>query len=404
MPDAPLTPDKRTLDPAQAFTKNPPAPFVELGVTSCFSFLHGASDAVDLVTTAWKMGYDRIGIADRNSMAGIVRLHVEAKAAKMKPVIGTRLILTCGAEFLAYPKDRDAYGTLCALISKGRMTGPNGEWQEKGRCDISLADLAAHQDGVTLIAVPPEDLAPFEADLPRLTAALPQLTHIAAAHLYRGEDHARIERLDRLARAQGLRIVATNDVHYHTPERRPLQDVMTCIREKCTLKDAGFRLHANAERYLKSPEEMARLFQRWPHAIRESVLIAKRLKFSLDELKYEYPEDDIPAGRSPDDHLRILTEEGAAERYPDGVPEKVRDAIAKELAFIEKRELARYFITIQEIVAFGRSQNILCQGRGSAANSAVCFCLGITSVDPALNEVLFERFLSADRNEPPDID
>ncbi|MEM8849139.1 MAG: error-prone DNA polymerase [Pseudomonadota bacterium] len=404
MPDAPLTPDKRTLDPTEVFTKNPPAPFVELGVTSCFSFLHGASDAVDLVTTAWKMGYDRIGIADRNSMAGVVRLHVEAHAAKMKPIVGTRLILTCGAEFLAYPKNREAYGTLCALISKGRTTGPNGEWQEKGRCDITLADLAEHQHGVTLIALPAEDLDEFEADLARLTKTLPQLTHIAAAHLYRGDDHARIARLDLLARKHGLRIVATNDVHYHTPERRPLQDVMTCIREGVKLTEAGFHLAGNAERYLKSPQEMVRLFQRWPHAIRESVLIAKRLKFSLDALKYEYPEDDIPAGRGPDDHLRILTEEGAADRYPDGVPGKVMDAIEKELAFIKERELARYFITIQEIVAFGRSQDILCQGRGSAANSAVCFCLGITSVDPALNEVLFERFLSADRNEPPDID
>ncbi|MEM7491162.1 MAG: error-prone DNA polymerase, partial [Pseudomonadota bacterium] len=312
--------------------------------------------------------------------------------------------LTCGAAFLAYPKDRAAYGTLCALISKGRMTDPDGGWQEKGRCDITLADLAAHQAGTVLIALPGEDLDAFAADLPRLAKALPSLTHIAAAHLYRGDDHARIEWLDRLAAWHGLRIVATNDVQYHAPERRPLQDVMTCIREKCTLAEAGFRLHANAERHLKSPQEMARLFRRWPYAIRESVTIAKRLKFSLDELRYEYPEDDIPAGRSPDEHLRILTEDGAAKRYPDGVPGKVRDAIEKELAFIAERELARYFITIQEIVAFGRSQDILCQGRGSAANSAVCFCLGITSVDPALNEVLFERFLSADRNEPPDID
>ncbi|MFO6466076.1 error-prone DNA polymerase [Jannaschia sp. KMU-145] len=404
MPDAPLTPDKRTLDPDQVFTKNPPAPFVELGVTSCFSFLHGASDAVDLATTAWKMGYHAIGIADRNSMAGVVRMHTEATTTRMTPLIGTRLILTCGAEFLAYPKDRDGYGNLCALISKGRMTGPNGEWQEKGRCDITLADLRAHQAGSILIAVPGDDAAAFAADLPRLTDRMPALTHVAAAHLYRGDDAARIEALDRLARAHDLKIVATNDVHYHTPERRPLQDVMTCIREKCTIADAGFRLDANAERYLKSPGEMQRLFERWPHAITESLRIANRLDFSLSELKYEYPEDHIPAGRTPDGHLRILTEAGAALRYPDGVPGKVRDALEKELAFIAERDLARYFITIQEIVEFGRSQDILCQGRGSAANSAVCFCLGITSVDPALNEVLFERFLSADRNEPPDID
>ncbi|MCK0168868.1 error-prone DNA polymerase [Jannaschia sp. S6380] len=404
MPDAPLTPDRRTLDPEQDFVRNPPAPFVELGVTSCFSFLHGASEPIDLVTTASGLGYDRIGIADRNSVAGAVRMHVEATKAKITPLIGTRIVLFDGAAFLAYPRDRAAYGNLCALISKGRMTGLDGEWQEKGRCDLSLNDLADHQKGVVLIAVPPEDLDGFEARLGHLVRRLPSLTHIAVSHLYCGDDHARIERLDRLARFHGLRIVATGDVHYHVPERRPLQDVMTCIREKVKLHQAGFHLHANAERHLKSPQEMVHLFARWPHAIRESVAIADRLDFTLDELKYEYPEDHIPAGRTPDEHLRILTEAGAARRYPDGVPQKVREAVEKELAFIATRDLARYFITIQEIVAYGRSQGILCQGRGSAANSAVCFCLEITSVDPALNEVLFERFLSADRNEPPDID
>ncbi|CTQ49513.1 error-prone DNA polymerase [Jannaschia donghaensis] len=404
MPDQPLTPDRRTLDPEQEFTENRPAPFVELGMASCFSFLHGASDAVDLALTAWKMGYHRIGIADRNSMAGIVRMHVEVGKTRMKPLIGTRIVLACGTEFLAYPRDRDAYGNLCALISKGRMRGLDGEWQAKGQCDLSLADLAAHQTGTILIVLPPDDLAAFEADLPRLTAKLPSLSHIAATHLYRGDDHARIERLDRLARGHGLRLLATNDVQYHTPERRPLQDVMTCIREKVKLSEAGFHLSPNAERHLKSPEEMIRLFARWPHAIRESLRIAEQLDFDLGQLSYEYPEDHIPAGRTPDEHLRILTEDGAARRYPDGIPQKVRDAIEMELTFIAGRDLARYFITIQEIVSFGRGAGILCQGRGSAANSAVCFCLEITSVDPALNEVLFERFLSADRNEPPDID
>ncbi|GIT92773.1 error-prone DNA polymerase [Jannaschia pagri] len=404
MPDAPLTPDKRSLDPGQPFTRNPRAPFVELGVASCFSFLHGASDAVDLVTTAWELGYDRIGIADRNSMAGVVRIHTEAKTAKMTPVIGTRLILTCGANLLAYPTDRAAYGRLCQLISKGRMTTQDGARQDKGACDITLDDLAAHQAGSILIALPPEEISAFAADLRRLTRALPSLTHLAAAYHYRGDDQARIEALDRLARTHGLRLVATNDVHYHIPARRPLQDVMTCIREKVRLTEAGYLLHPNAERHLKSPAEMARLFDRWPHAIRESVKIADRATFSLKELKYEYPEDDVPEGRTPDTHLRLLTEQGANRRYPQGIPQKVRDAIETELAFIAERGLARYFITIQEIVSFARSQDILCQGRGSAANSAVCYCLWITSVDPAQHEVLFERFLSADRNEPPDID
>ncbi|WP_299652908.1 error-prone DNA polymerase [uncultured Jannaschia sp.] len=404
MPDQPLTPDKRTLARHDDFAANPPAPFVELGLTTCFSFLHGASEPVDLVLQAWELGYHALGIADRNSMAGVVRLHTEAETTKMRPLIGTRIVLVDGTEILAYPTDRDAYGNLCALISKGRMSTPDGAWQEKGRCDLTLADLAAHQAGLVLIAMPPDDLDAFAARLPGLVRRLPSLTHVAAAHLYRGDDHARIERLDRLARHHGLRIVATNDVHYHTPERRPLQDVMTCIREKTKLAEAGFRLHANAERHLKSPAEMVRLFARWPRAIAESLAIAERLRFSLRELRYEYPQDDVPAGRSPDEHLRILTEAGARRRYPEGVPQKVRDAVEKELDLIRRHDIARYFITIQEIVAEARGRGILCQGRGSAANSAVCFCLEITSVDPSKHDLLFERFLNDERREPPDID
>ena len=404
MPDQPLTPDRRTLDPDQAFEPNPRAPFVELGVTTCFSFLHGASEPVDLVLAAHAQGHHAIGVADRNSMAGVVRVHAEARTARMRPLIGTRIVLDCGLELLAYPKDREAYGQLCALISKGRMTDADGRWQRKGRCDLSLADLAAHQAGSVLIAVPPEDPAAFEARLPRLARTLPSLTHVAAAHLHRGDDHARIERLDRLARRHGLRLVATGDVHYHAPDRRPLQDVMTCIREGVRMADAGYLLHPNAERHLRSPQEMVRLFARWPHAVAQSLAIADALDFSLDALRYEYPEDDVPAGRTPDAHLRALTEAGAARRYPEGVPAKVRDGIETELAFIARRDLARYFITIQEIVAYGRAQGILCQGRGSAANSVVCYCLWVTSVDPAHHELLFERFLSEERVEPPDID
>ncbi|SFJ13282.1 error-prone DNA polymerase [Jannaschia pohangensis] len=404
MPDQPLTPDRRRLDTTEGFTPNPPAPFIELGLTTCFSFLHGASEPVDLVATAHRLGYHALGVADRNSMAGVVRLHAESTTARLRPLIGTRIVLVDGQSFLAYPRDRAAYGRLTALISKGRMQGLDGEWQEKGRCDLSLNDLADRQEGVILIALPGEDLDAFETRLPQLLRRLPSLSHIAASHLYRGDDHARIERLDRLARAQGLRLLATNDVHYHAPDRRPLQDVLTCIREKVKIAEAGYRLHANAERHLKSPAEMVRLFARWPHAIAESRAIADQITFALTELKYEYPEDDVPEGRTPDEHLRILTEEGARRRYPDGVPDRVRGAIEMELPFIARKELARYFITIHEIVAFGRGAGILCQGRGSAANSAVCFCLGITSVDPAQHDLLFERFLSDERNEPPDID
>ena len=394
---------RRRLE-ADGLTPNPRSEYVELGVTSCFSFLHGASDAVDLAATAWEQGYDAIGIADRNTMAGVVRLHAEAKKAHIRPAIGCRVELVTGEAFLAYPKDRAAYGRLCALLSKGRMETQEGEWQEKGACEITVSDLAAHAEGVQLIALPGEDINTFEVALPRLARAVPTLRHIAASYLYRGDDRARINQLDRLARAHGLSILATNDVHYHAPDRRPLQDVMTCIREKTTVAKAGFLLHANAERHLKSPAEMIRLFADWPHAIRATREVADACTFSLTELRYEYPEETVPKGQDADAYLAELTWEGAAERYPQGVPEKVRQTVEKELTLIAKLEIARYFLTIRYIVNYARSIGILCQGRGSAANSAVCYCLKITSVDPDQNDVLFERFISEERREPPDID
>ncbi len=231
--------------------------------------------------------------------------------------------------------------------------------------------------------------------------------HIGASHLYRGDDRARIARLDRVARARGLSILATNDVLYHAPERRPLQDVMTCIREGVTVARAGFLLEPNAERHLKRPEEMARLFADWPHAIRAAREVAEACRFSLGELAYEYPHEVVPEGRSPQEELERLTWEGAARRYPEGVPDHVHDLLTKEFALIRSKGIARYFLTIRDIVRFAREEArppILCQGRGSAANSAVCFCLGITSVDPAHHDLLFERFLSEERSEPPDID
>ena len=473
MPDAPLTPDKRRLaiDPADIA---PPerAPFVELGLASCFSFLRGASDAVDLVLAAHALGYDAIAIADVNSMAGIVRIHTEAKTLKLRPVIGCRIETTCGLAFLAYPEDRAAYGRLCRLISAGRMQTLSGGWQDKGVCEIDLAMLAAHSEGVQLILLPPDDLealftiqvpsnvvpfrrksmskarhaelvsasisppeamvaeeewtleaklclhkqvqgddrmertAPFPDLLPHIAEQLPTLRHIAAAYLYRGDDIARIERLDALARAHGLGLLATNDVHYHAPERRALQDVMTAIRHKTTVAKAGHLLHPNAERHLKSPAEMQRLFARWPHAIAAARAVADACRFSLDELRYEYPEEIYPGGQSPQAFLESEVWKGAGRRYPAGVPESVRATLERELALIARLDLARYFLTIKDIVDFARSQEppILCQGRGSAANSAVCYVLGITSVDPAKHQLLFDRFISEERKEPPDID
>ncbi|MBH1944260.1 error-prone DNA polymerase [Erythrobacter sp. YJ-T3-07] len=448
MPEAPLTPDKRRIDlDPEGIDPPPRAPFVELGLVSCFSFLRGSSDAVDLVLTARALGYDALGIADANSMAGVVRIHTEAKTLKLRPVIGCRIETVEGLAFLAYPKDRAAYGCLCRLISQGRMQTLSGKWQEKGVCEIDLAMLADHAEDVQLTLLPPDDLdarftiavpsnvipfrhpssgrqtgsklpdqvrgddkveltAPFPKVLPHLTAQLPTLRHLAAAYLYRGDDIARIDRLDAVAHEHGLSLLATNDVHYHIPERRPLNDVMTAIRHKTTVEAAGHLLHPNSERPLKSPEEMTRLFARWPHAIMASREIADACTFSLEDLKYEYPKRAYPDGMTPQQYLEQQTWEGAKWRYSNAIPAKVKTTLEYELELICKLDLAPYFLTIKEIVDFARSQTppILCQGRGSAANSAVCFCLGITSVDPAEHQLLFDRFLSEERSEPPDID
>ncbi|MGR3650641.1 MAG: error-prone DNA polymerase [Roseovarius sp.] len=395
------------LDPENGFTLNPRSPYVELGLASCFSFLHAASISGELVGTANLLGYDALGIADLNTLAGVVRIHIDAKTAHIRPLIGARLRLIDGAEFLAYPRDRAAYARLSTLLSKGKMTDVEGGWQEKGETHLTLDMLAAHAEGLHLIVVPGEDLDTFEAELPGLIGALPQMGYVAASHLYLGDDVARINRLDAIAQAHGLCILATNDVLYHAPDRRPLQDVMVCIREGVTIRNAGFRLFANGERHLKSPQEMRRLFARWPHAIEATRAVADDIAFSLDDLRYAYPHEIIPEGCTPQEELERLTWEGAAWRYPSGIPDKLRAVLAKEFDLIARKDIARYFLTIRDIVRFAREEAeppILCQGRGSAANSAVCFCLGITSVDPTEHDLLFERFLSEARDEPPDID
>ncbi|UYH55673.1 error-prone DNA polymerase [Qipengyuania sp. SS22] len=437
MPENDLQIPKRTIELDPASIEAPPrSPFVELGLVSCFSFLRGASDAVDLVLQARALGYDALGIADANTMAGVVRIHIEAKTLKLKPLIGCRIESVEGLTFLAYPRNRGAYGRLCRLVSAGRMQTLDGEWQAKGACDISLAMLAEHAEDVQLILLPPRDLdaeftiavennvLPFRhpeargdgesvavagtlADiLPHLAGQLPTLRHLAASFLYTDSDIARIERLDALAKAHGLSILATNDVHYATPDKRPLQDVMTAIRHKTTVAAAGHLLHGNGERYLKPPATMCKLFERWPHAIAATREVADACTFSLDELAYEYPEEIYPDGQAPQQFLVGETWKGASWRYPSGVPDSVRQTLERELALIGKLDLARYFLTIKDIVDYARGVDppILCQGRGSAANSAVCYCLGITSVDPAKHALLFDRFISEERKEPPDID
>ncbi|MGR3485218.1 MAG: error-prone DNA polymerase [Paracoccaceae bacterium] len=400
-------PAKRTLSDENAFRHNPRAPYVEFAVASAFSFLRAASEPVDLVAQANLLGYDAIGIADRNSMAGVVRMWSEGRTARVDSLTGCRLVLTCGTELLAYPQDRAAYGRLCALLSAGKMRGLDGRWQAKDRTEITLEMLSARAEGLHLIACPGDDLGAFERGaLPRLRAALP-LGHLAASMLYRGDDRARVNRLDAMAATHGLTLLATNDVLYHHPARRPLQDVLACIREGVSIDAAGTRLLANAERHLKRPEEMVRLFADWPHAIEATRALADRIAFRLSDLRYEYLDEVVPEGSTPARHLRELTLAGAADRYPAGVPPRIRATIEKELALIGRKQIEPYFLTIHDIVRWAREEvdpPILCQGRGSAANSVVCFCLGITSVDPTEHDLLFERFLSDERDEPPDID
>ncbi len=375
--------------------------YVELQVTSNFSFLRGGSHPHELVAQAALLGHPAIAITDRNTLAGIVRAHSHIRTEKLatRLIVGARLDLTDAPGLLCLPRDRAAYGRLATLLTVGKRRAG------KGQCHLALADVLAHGDGQTMIVVPPEkpDDA-FARALDRLGVEFRRRCYLAASHLYRGDDAARIAHLAALARDARVPLVATNDVHFHAPERRPLQDVLTCIREKCTIREAGFHLFANAERHLKPPAEMARLFRRNPEAIARTVEIAEICRFSLDELRYEYPAETPHTGRTPQEELVFLAWKGAAWRYPEGIPEPVRKGLDQELALIAEKNYAPFFLTVHHIVSYARNNGILCQGRGSAANSVVCFCLGITEVDPTKHKLLFARFVSAARNEPPDID
>jgi error-prone DNA polymerase len=372
--------------------------YAELQVTTNFSFLRGAAHPDELVLTAAALGHQAIAITDRNSLAGVVRAHHAAKEVGFRLVVGCRLDLSDGTSLLAYPTDRAAYGRLTRLLTLGKRRAPKGE------CRLDYADVVAHSEGQIVVVL--ADVAEFAA---RVATNFRGRAYLAAHHLYRGGDARRLARLTALSEATGLPLVAVNDVLYHLPERRPLQDVLTCIREGCTIGEAGYRLIANAERHLKAPQEMARLFRGREDAVERSLEIVERCRFSLDELRYEYPEEPVPEGLTAQQRLAELTWEGVAERFPakhfpGGVPDKVRGLIEHELQLIERLDYAPYFLTVHDIVRFARARGILCQGRGSAANSVVCYCLGITAVDPARIDVLFERFISAARNEPPDID
>ncbi|MEO0545994.1 MAG: error-prone DNA polymerase [Pseudomonadota bacterium] len=457
----------------------------ELQCTTNFSFLRGASHPGELVIAAKAMGLSAIGVADRNTLAGVVRAHAAAKKEGLRLLAGARIDTLPdgflprhkngknerlsdsaykdappGFSCLLYPTDRAAWGRLCALLTKGKRIAPKGE------CHLSFEDLLEALEGQVVIVIPPEDgvgfskqpslpspplslrdispargereqadklevlkLAPFSplagemspqvteggrdaqskhtnfiTRLTQIASIATGCTWLAASMLYRGDDRRRLIQLARLSAQTHVPLVATNDVHYHLSDRRPLQDVITCIREKCTLETAGFKLTQNAERHLKPPDEMARLFSDYPEAMAATQDIAQRCTFSLDELAYHYPGEPVPPGKTPQQHLEDLTWEGAERVYPHGVPDAVKVTLIKELQLIKKLDYAPYFLTVNDIVAYARSVDILCQGRGSAANSAVCYVLGVTSVDPSKISLLFERFLSEERREPPDID
>jgi len=383
--------------------------YAELQTASNFSFLQGASHPHELVQGAEVLGLAAVGVCDRNSLAGIVRAWSEAQklreaGARVRALTGCRLEFADGTpSLLVYPSDREAYGRLTRLLTLGQGRA------KKGGCELRLGDFLDHAKGQLCLAIPPERLdEDFDHDLAHLAGELKGDLWLAASRRYGARDLPRLSKLAALAQRCGAPMVATNDVLYHGPERRPLQDVLTCIRENCTVHEAGLRLQANAERHLKSGEEMARLFARFPGAVERSLEIAERIGFDLGQLRYEYPDEPVPPDKTAIQHLRDLTWAGAAWRFPNGVRDEERKIIDYELELIERLGFPNYFLTVHDVVRWARDQEppILCQGRGSAANSLVCFCLGVTSVDPTKpgQDLLFSRFISESRGEPPDID
>ena len=415
--------------------------YAEIAVTTNYSFLRGASHPGELIQRAADLGHAAIGIADHNTLAGVVRAYAtlqDIEGKKPKLLVGARLVFVDGTpDILAYPTDRIAYGHLCRLLSTGKLRAPKGE------CFLVLGDLLKWQKGLLLVvssdhsrrelaggtpqnfwnkdlAVQDEEVgaipsgiygspsqgsfAEIQSLIKSLLPVVPGRVWLGVSMPYHGDDQRRLRQWQHVARAAGVPLLATNNVLYHCPERRELQDVVTCIREHVTLNEAGRLMGINAERHLKPADAMAELFHEAPDAITETIRFANLITFSLDQLKYNYPDEPIPKGKTAQQHLQDITLQGAASRYGSVMPDKVHDALEKELALIAKMEIAPYFLTVHDIVSYAKSQNILCQGRGSAANSAVCYVLGITAVDPMQIDLLFERFISEERKEPPDID
>jgi error-prone DNA polymerase len=379
------------------------ARYAELQVTSHFSFLRGASSCAELFAQASALGIEALAVVDRNSLAGVVQAHRAAKelpadAKMVRLVVGCRLDLVDGMSLLVYPTDRDAYGRLCRLLTIGKKKAG------KGKCHLDWTDVVEWNEGLIAVLIPDEadDTAAFH--LRRMRETFKGRCYLALTLRRRPNDQVRLFDLSNLAVQYRVPTIITNDVLYHEPGRRMLQDIVTCIRNNVVIDDAGFLRERHADRYLKPPEEMHRLFTRYPEALARTLEIVNRCEFSLDELQYQYPDEKEYAHLTPQEALEKYTWEGAAEKYPGGVPDMVREKLKYELDLIERMKYAPYFLTVNSIVRFARSIDILCQGRGSAANSAVCFVIGITAIDPTKNGLLFERFVSEQRGEPPDID
>ena len=372
--------------------------YIELQVTSNYSFLRGASHIEELLIAARALGMENLAITDHNTLAGIARAHARAQEAGIQLIVGCRLALRDGLPLLVYPLDRAGYSRLCRLLTLGK--GRTG----KGGCDLAWSDLAASAEGLLVILLPDQADDRLGMELRRMHGVFAGRCYLQLCLRRRPGDAARLHRLHEMAQDARVPCVVTGDVLFHTPARRILQDVVTCIREGCTIDDAGFRRERHADRHLKSPAEMWRLYHAFPDALRRTAEIAARCGFSLAELRYQYPDEAEVPGETPQQALARQVHDSIPLRYPDGLPDDVAKQLAHELRLIGQLGYAPYFLTVNTIVRYARSRGILCQGRGSAANSAVCYVLGVTSIDPVRSGLLFERFVSAERHEPPDID
>jgi error-prone DNA polymerase len=372
--------------------------YAELQVTSHFSFLRGVSSAEELFAAASMLGIEALAITDRNSLAGIVRAHEAAKVTGVRLIIGCRLDLECGTSLLVYPTDRGAYGRLCRLLSVGKTRAG------KGKCSLDWPDVAEWNKGLLATLLPDDLKADLNGELRRLRDIFGDRAYCALTRRFLPDEAERLDRIDQAAWRAKVPTVVVNDVLYHDAGQRLLQDVVTCIRLHTTIDNAGFQKERHADRFLKTPREMLRLFPKYRSAVERSVTLASRCRFSLDELTYTYPTEILEDGLDAQARLEKLVWEGAETRYSGNLPDTVATQLRHELSLIERLGYAPYFLTVESIVRFARSKGILCQGRGSAANSAVCFVLGVTSIDPVRQGLLFERFVSEERREPPDID